>query len=200
MKRFVAVFFLLSGLLVAGGANAGRVAVTFAQVGSNVVVTAAGSLTSTGVSFATYIRGQIDPSLGLIVFGNYSNFSNAFFSTTCSLSPSTAFGTGGSFPVSAFSGDLFYLSLSANRIFVPPNFPGGSINSTITLSNTQLSSLGLTSGGVTYTCGADTITVNVPTPSPTPSAVPTLSQWTQLLLGLMVLTMIGWHFHRERSY
>jgi hypothetical protein len=33
-----------------------------------------------------------------------------------------------------------------------------------------------------------------------PSAVPTLSEWAQLMLGLMVLTMIGWHFHRERSY
>lgn len=29
------------------------------------------------------------------------------------------------------------------------------------------------------------------------SSVPTLSEWSQLLLGLMVM-MIGWHFHRER--
>ena len=28
--------------------------------------------------------------------------------------------------------------------------------------------------------------------APTPSAVPTLSEWAQL--------MLGWHFHRERSY
>jgi hypothetical protein len=34
----------------------------------------------------------------------------------------------------------------------------------------------------------------------TSSAVPSLSEWAQLMLGLMVLTMIGWHFHRERSY
>ena len=33
-----------------------------------------------------------------------------------------------------------------------------------------------------------------------PSAVPTLSEWTQLMLGLMVMMLIGWHFHRERSY
>jgi hypothetical protein len=32
-----------------------------------------------------------------------------------------------------------------------------------------------------------------------PAAVPTLSEWTQLLLGLMVMMLIGWHFHRERS-
>jgi hypothetical protein len=35
---------------------------------------------------------------------------------------------------------------------------------------------------------------------PTAKAIPSLSEWAQLLLGLMVLTMIGWHFHRERSY
>jgi hypothetical protein len=33
-----------------------------------------------------------------------------------------------------------------------------------------------------------------------PSAVPTLSEWAQLMLALMVMTVIGWHFHRERSY
>jgi IPT/TIG domain len=36
--------------------------------------------------------------------------------------------------------------------------------------------------------------------APAPSAVPTLSEWAQLLLGLMVMMIIGWHFHRERSY
>ena len=35
---------------------------------------------------------------------------------------------------------------------------------------------------------------------PSPSSVPSLSEWTQLLLGLMVMMLIGWHFHRERSY
>ena len=35
---------------------------------------------------------------------------------------------------------------------------------------------------------------------PAPSAVPTLSEWSQMLLGLMVMMLIGWHFHRERSY
>ena len=38
------------------------------------------------------------------------------------------------------------------------------------------------------------------TPSPTPSAVPTLSQWAQLMLGLMVMATLGWYWNRERSY
>jgi hypothetical protein len=32
------------------------------------------------------------------------------------------------------------------------------------------------------------------------ASVPSLSEWTQLLLALMVMTLISWQFHRERSY
>jgi len=31
-----------------------------------------------------------------------------------------------------------------------------------------------------------------------PSAVPTLSEWSEMLLGLMVLTMIGWHWRKQK--
>ena len=34
----------------------------------------------------------------------------------------------------------------------------------------------------------------------TSSAVPSLSEWTQLMLGLMVMATLGWHWNRERSY
>jgi hypothetical protein len=33
-----------------------------------------------------------------------------------------------------------------------------------------------------------------------PCSIPTLSEWAQLMLALMVMTVIGLHFHRERSY
>ena len=39
-----------------------------------------------------------------------------------------------------------------------------------------------------------------PVPAPAPSAVPALSEWSQMLLGLMTIMLVGWHFHRERSY
>jgi hypothetical protein len=51
-----------------------------------------------------------------------------------------------------------------------------------TLVNSDLGSLALT------------FNVNAPT------SIPSLSESTQLLLGLMVMMLIGWHFHRERSY
>ena len=34
----------------------------------------------------------------------------------------------------------------------------------------------------------------------TPSAIPSLSEWSQMLLGLLVMTLLGWHFHKQRSY
>ena len=38
------------------------------------------------------------------------------------------------------------------------------------------------------------------TVAPAAQAVPTLSEWSQMLLALMVMTLIGWHFHKQRSY
>jgi len=70
-----------------------------------------------------------------------------------------------------------------------------------------VSSLVSTNGGTSYNAaGADYVVAisataaPAPTPTPTPASIPSLSEWTQLLLGLMVMMLIGWHFHRERSY
>ena len=49
VKRFLAAFFLLSGLLVAGGANAAG-DIRFASSGSNVVVTISGHVNTTALS------------------------------------------------------------------------------------------------------------------------------------------------------
>ncbi len=35
--------------------------------------------------------------------------------------------------------------------------------------------------------------------APTAKAIPTLSEWSQMLLGLMVLTMIGWQWRKQQS-
>jgi hypothetical protein len=56
-----------------------------------------------------------------------------------------------------------------------------------------------TPGGTSASNSLFTYTA-APTPTPTPSAVPSLSEWAQMLLGLMVMMLFGWHFHRERSY
>lgn len=33
-----------------------------------------------------------------------------------------------------------------------------------------------------------------------PTSIPSLSEWMQLMLALMAISLVGWHFHRERSY
>ena len=174
MNRFVAALFMLSGLMVAGGANAGTVAVTFAQVGSDVVVTAAGSLSSIPSGSIGFLAGQVVPGAGYVAFADPAPGRSIFRPVPCSVSPTSSFGTGGIINATSFSGNQ--LALLANggpnrSLYLPPDFQGGSINSTITLGNRQLSSLGITPGGVTYTCGADTITVGVPIPAPTASSV-----------------------------
>ena len=75
-----------------------------------------------------------------------------------------------------------------------------------TLNVATLTGTGAGSCFVTATKAADStyasamssqVTVAV---SLAPASIPSLSEWTQLLLALMVLSIIGWHFHKQRSY
>ncbi|NBY21468.1 MAG: IPTL-CTERM sorting domain-containing protein [Gammaproteobacteria bacterium] len=34
-------------------------------------------------------------------------------------------------------------------------------------------------------------------PAPTAQAVPSLSEWAQLMLGLMVISMLGWQWRKQ---
>jgi hypothetical protein len=66
---------------------------------------------------------------------------------------------------------------------------------------TPAGSAGTASVVVTTAAGSNAAnTLFTYTPVPAPSAVPSLSEWTQLLLALMTITLVGWHFHRARSY
>ena len=199
VHRFLAVLMLLSGLLVAAAANAG-VLVTFAQSGSNVIVTAAGTLTlpSAVTPGGTPLYGGITPisPQGTLYFSPPagSNYS----SLVCLTPTSTGFGSyASSITASSATGDTFGFRSFNGRVFVPQGFnSGGTINATVTFPNITVQSLGINSGNTVYTCGSDTITVVGPAPAP--SAVPTLSEWAQLLLALMVIG-IAWHFHNNRQ-
>ena len=193
MKRFVPVFLLMGALLLAGGANA-AMEITFAEVGSDVVATAAGTLTLPGTPTSGTASGQIWPDQGRLVFGGSGVAAQSLFCVLTSTAP-VAFGSGSITSSSNSTGQVFGFNSFSSLVYVPTGFTnGGSINSTVTFPNITLASLGLNSGNTVYTCGTDTITIVGP------QAVPTLSEWAQLLLALMVMTLIGWHFHRARSY
>ena len=46
---------------------------------------------------------------------------------------------------------------------------------------------------------ANNVTLTPYTP-PAPASIPSHSEWTQLMLGLMVMATLGWYWNRERSY
>jgi hypothetical protein len=72
---------------------------------------------------------------------------------------------------------------------------------TVTL-NTPPTSIGSLTAVVTTNGQSSGSAVQVATvvSAPTAKAIPSLSEWTQLLLALITIMLVVWHFHRERSY
>jgi len=70
----------------------------------------------------------------------------------------------------------------------------------VTISGNTIS-YAITDGGAGDADGAVNGSITDPMgPADPATAIPLFSEWAQLLLGLMVMMLIGWHFHRERSY
>ena len=146
MKGLVAAFFLMSGLLVAGGANAANVATI--------------------------------------------TIPNCFFSST--YSQTTVLGSvGDTFTIIGTIGSCDHFTSSDTNVLTVAN--GG-----ITQQNVPLLVTLVGIGTATLDFLTPKITVTVGPPAA--EAVPSLSEWTQLMLGLMVMMLIGLHFHRERCY
>jgi hypothetical protein len=162
-----------------GGAPSGFM-VTISEVGSDVVVTASGSLNINDLTFvSTSALGGagLGVNTATFIMGANGNF-NTYSGFTSS--PSN-FGTGGGAPPSSTSGDIFgciYPGTPPHQLAVPVGYTtGANISSTMTFNGQTLSSLGLVSGTYTYTWGsggnADSISVVVGGPSPTPTPTPT---------------------------
>ena len=192
MKCFLSLFLLLAGLGAAGWASA-ALTINIREQGGNVVMTVYGtydfstlSQTSTNTPFVAGI--QANPlSFGA---GAATNNLTEYSGANCSGS----LGSGSTlFVPNTTSGNLFDIEVSD---FYIPNSSGpiGTYSNTIaTYNGATLASLGLTNGA-TLTCSwpGDSLTVNVVV------AVPTLSEWAQLMLALMVIG-VAWHFHNNRQ-
>jgi hypothetical protein len=199
MRSFIGAFLLVYGLLVAGGAYA-RVDVAITESGSTVTVTSSGTLLSNLCSSTSPRVGGgsgVNPSASQIGF-----LGGQFLICDGALVSGSSFGAGPTANGSSNTGAQWAFDVGGN-LYVPSPFTSlTSFANSFTISG-SISSLGMTPGTYTYTVTngptSDTIVVTI-TAAPTAKAIPTLSEWTQMLLALMVLTMIGWHFHRERSY
>ena len=205
MKRFVAGLLLLGGLLVAGGATAAAV-FTIQQVGADVRVTASGTLITNGLTLGATFGpgyGSLRPNPASIIVGPPPSSGVNYDFYTDPISGPSSFGSangnlGATSAISPASIVGFYKFQGI--VFTPVGFISGStISGSSTFAGESFASLGLTDGSTyTYTlANNETITVIIGSPS-APSAVPSLSEWAQLMLALMVIC-IAWHFHNNRQ-
>lgn len=182
MKRFLSVFLLVGGLLGAGGANATPVTWQINKTWTSND-TAVGSFvydadtnTYSNINVVLTAAGQPGSPNTLTQSTTSSDSQFTFAQSIAINSPAIKF-AGFSSQLSNLGGTITGTASSAGSCF------DGSCNALLPINNDAFESFTL-----------------VGTPTPTAKAVPSLSEWTLMLLGLMVISMLGWHFHRERSY
>ena len=181
-----------------------QITMTVRQVGPDVVVQASGSAntnSSTYVTLSGVVGGEVDPSQGGTIY--VSGTASGIYFQPPNFSGPNSIGAGVNHRASTGSGDWVGIWMGQSAVLVPAVYVSGqSLSGTGTYSSTTIAALGMTPGTYTWTWGsganADSLVLTIE--SSAPSAVPTLSEWTQLLLALMTIMLVGWHFHRERSY
>ena len=186
MKRFIAVSMLAGGLLVANGVSAAPVTWTLtSSFASPTTVTGTYSYDSDTNSYSnvnlTYYNGT---TYFQITYAVPSYSANVRFVGTVN---------------GAQSG-----SPAVNLGLVSPMTNGGG---TIQATDLQVDTCLTTSNGQCTVVGLPHLSnlalsasvTGVPL-SPPPQAIPTLSEWTLILLGLIVMATLGWCWNRERSY
>ena len=201
MKRFLAALFMLSGLMVAGGVSAQDITVTNA-FSASLAPLAFINLTPSG-GFPT---GATLKSLSITVtgFGTSTGSYVADLAFAVNVTSPTIINTtvdycnvnsGGVLRCTS-SASLFPSLPSSSTLGPSPSIGSLTVSSTVNLAGTNVWIGNAWSGGAGTWTGSVTYVYSAPSPAP----IPSLSEWAQLMLGLMVISMLGWHFHRERSY
>jgi hypothetical protein len=181
VKRFVAVLMMLSGLLVAGGARA--VPVTW-TIPNTIFTSFSGGTITTGSISGTFVWDA-----------DTTTASNVNVTVTLNGTPTV---------ITSAAPILYtYLIVFANS--VSANAPVGFVDyGSLTNAGGTVSGVAVYGGLCSVqggTCNSSDFGGAMATlTGSAPSAVPTLSEWAQLMLALMAITLVGWHFHRERSY
>jgi hypothetical protein len=153
---------------------------TFSQVGSDVVMTASGTIDLDGLTLVDSSRGPfmgggLGPTSSTFLMGANGGYAKSYsgFTTT----PSN-FGTGGGAAPTSTTGDIFgivYDGTPPYLLIVPTGYTSGSqITGTQTFTGQTFTTLGLTQGTYTYTWGSGkslSVVIGGPavTPTPTPS-------------------------------
>ena len=152
--------------------------VTISEVGSDVVMSASGTVDLSGLTLAQSDFGPIGGGgLGIntatFICGSNSSYGSTYSGFT---SVPSNFGSGSGGGNNSASGDIFgiiYQGTPPHFLVVPTGYTSGAnISSTQTFTGTTLSTLGLTNGTYTYTWSGGSIDVVVGGPAPTPTPTP----------------------------
>ena len=194
MKHLLSVFLLMGGLLAFSIASA---SVTYNVQWSGAGATPSNSATATGtVTFST------DP-FGAAVFCYSFATCNI---TSLSITVSGASTGNGTFTLS----DFYNLSISTSgalntstNLYGQPGFNDFSVSSGGggAPSNSYYFTIKSFNGTGDPLVMTSMLLQSPPAPSavPTAQAVPTLSEWAQLMLGLMVISMLGWQWRKQQN-
>ncbi len=190
MKRFVATLMLLSGLLVAaGGATA---SVTYNATWSGGGATATGtivfsndSVLTSGTSCTTFASCNIT-SVAVTVSGagaGNGSFTTADFDSN----PVLVFALLGPLNTSAdLVGQANLQDFNLFNAAGSPTAPSGAGPFVLAANGGLSTSMTL-------------ISLVAASPAPTAQAVPSLSEWAQLMLALMVISMLGWQWRKQQN-
>lgn len=179
----------------------------------DVVVTNNDSQSGTGINAFTY---QSPDASGTTPGGtvNVVATGGTFVGSTAQFTTPTSPPSGQSFPFGVFgftatttSGGSITITLTYPQALAAGTKVWKDLNGTwldwtnnVTISGNTITYT-ITDGGAGDADGLVNGRITDPLgPSISSAAVPSLSEWTQLMLALMVLSVIGWHFHREGSY
>jgi hypothetical protein len=185
VRKIFSAVILLTGFMAACAVPA-AVTVTINETGPNVVVSATGTLSTTGLTGpnnGNLCFSDIRPSTAVLTVGAH-NTPCVYYSGASILSAFGA-GTGSGLPDTS-SG---YFATTGGFIYLPTGFvSGGSINASATYLNKSLATLGLTPGTYNVTWSGDTITFIVQSASANP--IPTLGEWAMIFMASL-MAMFG---------
>ena len=166
--------------------------VTLTESAGSVELTASGSLNTAGLTLngTTPVFPSMVPSAGYIALGGSPNGVDRYYG----VSGPTSFGSSGFLAMPGGStGDLVGIAQSPSALLVPQGYVSGtSLSNSATFTGQTFSSLGLNPGTYTWTWGigptADSLLLQIGATIPPVAAqpVPTLSEWSMLMLIWLV--------------
>ncbi|NBT45241.1 MAG: IPTL-CTERM sorting domain-containing protein [Gammaproteobacteria bacterium] len=203
----------LSGLLVAGPAIGNAATMTSSIWQGFQFTTGSQSASLQSIDLAFFFAGTTSMTWYLYADGGSGVPANGATALATYTAPSATYaaysdGNAGTLSPITFGGTLTSYQLAPNTSYVlilkiatsgiNVAITNSSISSTQGWTNTT-QRVFTTDAGSTWNPASLPFVFNLNTVSaPTPAAVPTLSEWAQLMLGLMVLTMLGWQWRKQR--